>query len=81
MESIKPCPFCGREVRLKDEEFDDYAGNTFTNSCSVIACSRCGISMKAYPRAGYGTTKRQQERLIKRWNRRANEPERCLILV
>lgn len=78
MKKLKPCPFCGREVKLDEVEFEDYAGNSFTNSCSVIGCAQCGISMAAYPKKGYGTTEKQKEGLIKRWNRRANETEKEL---
>ena len=39
MNELKPCPFCGGAVKLDDDrEFEDYAGNSFTNSFSIIEC-------------------------------------------
>lgn len=75
MTELKPCPFCGRKVKLEDREFDDYAGSSFTNDYSIIECKSCGISMKAYPKKGYGTTKEQKQRLVKKWNRRTKDGE------
>ena len=70
MSELKPCPFCGNNVRLEDMEFDDFAGNFFTNTMLVIECEKCGISMKKYPKRGYGTTDEQKKDLINSWNRR-----------
>ena len=67
---LKRCPFCGNRVKLEDREFDDFAGNSFTNTMSIIECKRCGISMKRYPKQGYGTTEEQKQDLINSWNRR-----------
>ena len=69
-QGLKSCPFCGCKVELEDREFEDYAGNSFPNTMSVIECKNCGISMKAIPKAGYGTTKDQKENLIRAWNAR-----------
>jgi len=70
MSELKPCPFCGNNVRLEDREFDDFAGNFFTNTMLVIECKKCEISMKRYPKRGYGTTDEQKQDLINSWNRR-----------
>ena len=67
---LKRCPFCGNRVKLEDREFDDFAGNSFTNTMSIIECKRCGISMKRYPKQGYRTTEEQKEDLINSWHRR-----------
>lgn len=72
MIDLKPCPFCGNNVRLEDREFDDFAGNFFTNTMLVIECKKCGISMKRYPKRGYGTTDEQKQDLINSWNKRAD---------
>ena len=71
MAELKPCPFCGSNVKLEDRAFDDFAGNSFTNTMSIIECSACGIAMKRYPKLGYGTTEEQKNDLINAWNRRA----------
>ena len=70
MVDLRPCPFCGNNVRLEDREFDDFAGNFFTNTMSVIECKKCGISMKRHPKRGYGITDEQKQDLINSWNRR-----------
>ena len=73
MTELKPCPFCGNKVKLEEREFDDYAGNSFTNDFAIIECKKCGISMSAYPKRGYGATKEQKAGLVRRWNKRAGE--------
>ena len=75
MMELKPCPFCGRKVKLENREFDDYAGNYFTNDYSIIECKSCDISMTAYPKRGYGTTEDQKQELIARWNKRTKGGE------
>lgn len=74
MSELKPCPFCGGVVKLDNNRaFNDYAGNFFENSYSIIECKRCGIAMKVYPKRGYGTTKEQRLALVKKWNSRAQK--------
>lgn len=73
MVDLRPCPFCGNNVRLEDREFDDFAGSYFTNTMFVIECEKCGISMKRYPKRGYGTTDEQKQDLINLWNRRTED--------
>ena len=70
MTELKPCPFCGCAVKLdNNREFEDFAGNSFINSFSVIECANCGVSRKAYPKLGYGTTEEQRRKLVEEWNR------------
>jgi len=73
MRKLKPCPFCGNDVQLKDKEFEDFSGNYFTNSFSIIECELCGIKMTEYPKKGYGTTEEQKQKLSERWNKRKDD--------
>lgn len=69
MNNLKPCPFCGGEVKIESVHFDDYAGNFFDNSYLRIACRYCNFDMKVYPK-GLGCTQEEKNNLISRWNNR-----------
>lgn len=65
MADLKPCPFCGREVKLSGGPEDwkptfydpDSGGDPYTINCE------CGCSFGFFDDA---------EELIRRWNRRAD---------
>ena len=72
MDKLKPCPFCGGEVKMEPVSFSEYAGNYYDNEYSRIRCEPCGFDMRIYPK-GLGCTQEEKEELAERWNRRACE--------
>ena len=56
-EKLKPCPFCGGEAEVYENEYENI-------TLFMVACKNCGIST-----AGYD----YEEDAIKDWNRRAGE--------
>lgn len=60
MTELKPCPFCGREAEIQ-EEYDDYYGISY-----AIFCTECDCIFDI-------PDNRNEENLIKAWNRRAGD--------
>lgn len=67
---LKPCPFCGGKVRLKDVPYTDFGSNAVTCYKAVIECKKCKVGMAKFPERGYGVTDEQKEALIDGWNTR-----------
>lgn len=58
---LKPCPFCGGEASITlYDPYDGYQGNC---GYYVVCCSKCSVQMQ----------NSNKEKLIKEWNRRAND--------
>lgn len=72
MDKLKPCPFCGRDVKMESVSFVEYAGSCYDNEYSMISCKPCGYNMRIYPK-GLGCTEEEKAQLVRRWNRRANK--------
>ncbi|MDR0920468.1 MAG: Lar family restriction alleviation protein [Oscillospiraceae bacterium] len=67
--TLKPCPFCGKKVELKEKpEKNDEGRDTF---CSIISirCANCRLEMLIEPR-NYKTRKDLYEGILKKWNER-----------
>ena len=61
MTELKPCPFCGGVVELRDK-FDGVDETTF------IHCTGCHMWFEKFVWRGYG-----ENTIIKEWNRRVKE--------
>lgn len=57
MTELKPCPFCGRKVKI---EIGGLVG------INMILCDKCGATVSFY-------RKEQRQKVIEAWNRRVNE--------
>lgn len=68
MTELKPCPFCGGEVSLKDMGYFLMISRANRSSC------KCGVFLesRAFTRDNLGAMERAKERLIGKWNTRAN---------
>lgn len=61
---LKTCPFCGGEASIT--LYDPYDGYQGANCGYYVAyCSKCSVQM----------SNRNKEKLIKEWNRRANDEQ------
>ena len=71
---LKPCPFCGRKVKVQYYEIDTPV--TFTECGYEICCCFCGIQFKErlsrMPQFDEKAEMKKQT-LIERWNRRVND--------
>lgn len=73
-EKLKPCPFCGTEVKLRKETMwfnsHGYKGYyKYTVGCRECGC---GIAMRATDTL-FRTDSEAKRNAIKAWNRRAKE--------
>lgn len=70
--NLKPCPFCGMEVKIEDFVID--APVTFYDAGFQIRCKHCGIKFSEHTRCLPGCNKKADEqakkKLAKRWNTR-----------
>lgn len=66
MIELKPCPFCGGEVSLKDMGYFLMISRANRSSC------KCGVFLesRAFTRDNLGAMERAKDRLIEKWNRR-----------
>lgn len=68
----KPCPFCGKRVKLRYYEVDEPF--TFTDCGFKITCLHCGIGFSRHLRCMPGFDKEAEEEaknwLIETWNTR-----------
>ena len=60
-DELKPCPFCGGDVELRDEM--DGRDETY-----VIHCNKCHMNFEKFVWRGYG-----ESTVMKEWNRRVKE--------
>jgi len=61
MTELKPCPFCGGDVELRDKT--DGRDETY-----VIYCNKCHMNFEKFVWGGYG-----KSTVMKEWNRRVKE--------
>lgn len=61
MDELKPCPFCGGEADLFEENF----GKTVW-----VQCTECGLSTSRYDKDAIVDNKNGEEWATSRWNRR-----------
>ena len=66
MTELKPCPFCGGEVSLKDMGYFWMISRSNKSSCKC----RVFLESRAFTRDNLGAMERAKERLIEKWNRR-----------
>lgn len=59
MAELKPCPFCGKEVKIKKKCYKNWCGEIQRRGY-YITC-KCGVSTKEYD---------SEEKVSKVWNRR-----------
>lgn len=67
VETLKPCPFCGTKLKLREGEFpalQEWGNELFSRKQYMITCPVC--------KANLTTTKPTLEEAIRVWNRRAN---------
>lgn len=63
---LNPCPFCGGDASITlYDPYDGYQGNC---GYYVVYCSKCSVQMQ----------NSNKEKLIKEWNRRANDDTKVL---
>ena len=60
MEELKPCPFCGAEVKLYSTDKGDTDGSMYS-----IECEHCCLDMGSYDMS--------KKQLVKMWNTRTKE--------
>ena len=72
MAELKPCPFCGREVKIVEYTVDEPF--TFCDCGFEIRCPNCDIRLREHTRCLTGIEHmKAKNSLIERWNRRAYE--------
>lgn len=60
-EELKPCPFCGGEIKLDEDDF------------YMFCCDKCGAGITFAKELEDGTaTDCNKKESIEKWNRRAN---------
>lgn len=64
-EKLKPCPFCGGKAYIKEES------DAFSGIYNVARCEKCGVEVIVYVDMTK-TIKWNKQRVIERWNKRAN---------
>ena len=72
--SMKPCPFCGKEVTLNDESYG--AGNYDSGSHAVIRCKNCSLKMEGPDTSWtnlYDHNKELKAFVVGQWNTRVEE--------
>ena len=69
MTELKPCPFCGGEVRIED------MGNYWLISRAYRSSCVCRIFMESDQFSDSDSRKTTKDNLIKKWNRRVSEAE------
>lgn len=67
-EKLKPCPFCGGEVSLKDMGYFWMVSRSYKSSCKC----RVFLESRAFDRDNLGAMERAKERLIEKWSKRTN---------
>ena len=68
-EELKPCPFCGEVLTVKDIHFAD-------NGTYNVHCCFCEAQVGSLHKGEYGSPKEA----IEAWNNRAYEPEMNMLL-
>ena len=69
MTGLKPCPFCGGEVRI------NYMGNNWLISRAYRSSCVCRIFMESDQFFDADSRETTKEKLIERWNNRVSEAE------
>lgn len=71
--SMKPCPFCGKEVTLNDESYG--TGNCGSGKHAVICCKNCSLKMVG-PDTSWTNLEDHNKELrafVSQWNTRVEE--------
>lgn len=68
---LKPCPFCGGEVRAY---FTNYI--TLNKKMYHLNCNRCNTYFGITENSRYVSTKTTERELIEAWNRRVDNVQR-----
>ena len=70
MTEMKPCPFCGGEVELRDKLDRGYGDET-----SFIHCTKCHMWFEKFDYRGMG-----HDNIIKEWNTRTTDKLKDLLI-
>jgi len=81
MADLKPCPFCGGEVKIYRLSGCNYEGQTKAGATFVIGCYNCHFDFKRFTvtvtigKNGDVSVVSEKEQAIEAWNKRAGEQE------
>lgn len=74
--TLKPCPFCGNsELYIMTKEFFENLIEENGNAMQDIKCTGCGMTFPEYNMEDSTDYEKVRNRLIDRWNTRAEQEE------
>ena len=68
MEELKPCPFCGKEPKVKRERGNEYTG--YAESVTISCCAGMTCSDDRDKNGGYPVDGTAMKKVVKAWNTR-----------
>jgi hypothetical protein len=69
MENLKPCPFCGEAVEMR-EPYPKWEDRGIVWDCMIIHACKSGFDIGIYTKRGYETGDGARKAITWAWNRR-----------